>query len=87
MTYVKDRRVIDADSHLMEWPGFLTDYAPTTIRADLPTIAGGSSGFQTKAFREALKQPSPRRGLFWSERPPPWKNALSGFMRQTEGAG
>jgi len=55
MTYVKDRRVIDADSHLMEWPGFLTDYAPAAIRSDLPVIAGGSSGFQTKAYERSVE--------------------------------
>ena len=55
MTYVNDRRVIDADSHLMEWPGFLTDYAPAAIRADLPVIAGGSSGLQIKAHERTVE--------------------------------
>lgn len=55
MTYVKNRRVIDADSHLMEWPGFLTDHAPAAIRSDLPVIAGGSSGFQTQAYERSAE--------------------------------
>jgi uncharacterized protein len=48
MSYAKARRVIDADSHLMEWPTFLTDYAPERIREDLPRIAGAQSGLQVK---------------------------------------
>ncbi len=50
MSYVNDRRVIDADSHLMEWPTFLTEHAPANIRNDLPTIGGGSSGLQVKGL-------------------------------------
>ncbi len=49
MTYANGRRVIDADSHLMEWPGFLADHAPAAIRGELPPIADGSSGLQIKA--------------------------------------
>ena len=50
MSYVKDRRVIDADSHLMEWPSFLTEHAPANIRDDLPSIGGGSSGLRVKGL-------------------------------------
>ena len=55
MTYVGDRRVIDADSHLMEWPGFLTDHADRAIRERLPPITGGLS----KGGRHARR---PHRG-------------------------
>jgi predicted TIM-barrel fold metal-dependent hydrolase len=55
MSYVNDRRVIDADSHLMEWPGFLTEHAPVNIRGDLPSIAGGSSGLQVKAHERTAE--------------------------------
>lgn len=44
MTYVGARRVVDADSHLMEWPGFLTDHADPSFRDDMPAIVGGASG-------------------------------------------
>jgi predicted TIM-barrel fold metal-dependent hydrolase len=60
MPYANARRVIDADSHLMEWPGFLTDHAPAHLRSALPAIGGGSSGLQvrghdrTAAQRDAL---------------------------------
>ena len=50
MTYARDRRVIDADSHLMEWPTFLTDHAPARVRAALPSIGGGSAGLQVKGY-------------------------------------
>ena len=53
MSYVNTRRVIDADSHLMEWPGFLTEQAPSNIHRDLPPIGGGTSGLQIKAFQRS----------------------------------
>ena len=43
-TYAGDRRVVDADSHVMEWPGFLTENADPHVRDRLPPIAGGLSG-------------------------------------------
>ena len=55
MTYVNDRRVIDADSHLMEWPTFLTEHAPISIRSDLPEIGGGSSGLQVKGLERTAE--------------------------------
>jgi predicted TIM-barrel fold metal-dependent hydrolase len=44
MTYAGGRRIVDADSHLMEWPGFLTDHADAAIRDALPPLGGGRSG-------------------------------------------
>ncbi len=38
MTYARGRRIIDADSHLMEWPGFLTDHVDPVLRDRLPDI-------------------------------------------------
>jgi predicted TIM-barrel fold metal-dependent hydrolase len=43
--YTSDRRVIDADSHLMEWPGFLTDTCEPALRERMPSIGGAASGF------------------------------------------
>lgn len=43
MTYAGARRVVDADSHLMEWPGFLTDNADAPFRDRMPEIGGGRS--------------------------------------------
>jgi predicted TIM-barrel fold metal-dependent hydrolase len=45
VSYVGERRVVDADSHLMEWPGFLTDHADPALRDRMPAIGGGASGF------------------------------------------
>ncbi len=44
MSYAGTRRVIDADSHVMEWPTFLSESAEATIRDRLPVITGGLSG-------------------------------------------
>jgi predicted TIM-barrel fold metal-dependent hydrolase len=41
VTYAGNRRIVDADSHLMEWPGFLADHAEPAIRDALPPIGGG----------------------------------------------
>ena len=51
MTYVGDRRVLDADSHLMEWPGFLTDHADPAFRDRMPPIAGTASGINAQDGR------------------------------------
>lgn len=48
MTYASARLIFDADSHLMEWPSFLTDHADPAIRARLPKITGGMSGLDIK---------------------------------------
>lgn len=44
VTYAAGRPIVDADSHLMEWPTFLTDSAPSAIRDRIPPISGGSAG-------------------------------------------
>lgn len=44
MTYAAGRRIVDADSHLMEWPDFLTANADPGLRDQLPEIGGGRSG-------------------------------------------
>jgi predicted TIM-barrel fold metal-dependent hydrolase len=43
MSYAGDRRIVDADSHLMEWPGFLVDHAEPQLRELMPAIGGGRS--------------------------------------------
>ncbi|MFV0526766.1 MAG: amidohydrolase family protein [Acidimicrobiales bacterium] len=43
-SYGGGRRIVDADSHLMEWPGFLVDHADPGLRDLMPTITGGRSG-------------------------------------------
>jgi predicted TIM-barrel fold metal-dependent hydrolase len=43
VTYAGERRIVDADSHLMEWPGFLTDHVEATHRDAMPVLGGGRS--------------------------------------------
>jgi uncharacterized protein len=43
MTYAGSRRIVDADSHVMEWPGFLRDHADPALRDAMPSL-GGRSG-------------------------------------------
>jgi uncharacterized protein len=44
MSYSGGRRIVDADSHVMEWPGFLPDHADPPYRDAMPPIGGGRSG-------------------------------------------
>lgn len=44
MTYVGDRLVFDADSHVMELPGWLEDHADAATRAVLRPLALGAAG-------------------------------------------
>ncbi|MEZ5229389.1 MAG: amidohydrolase family protein [Acidimicrobiales bacterium] len=73
-TYADGRRIVDADSHLMEGPTFLTDHADPAVRDRLPAIAGGRSrldvtqGHHTDDERAALMALGPelvRRGPKW----------------------
>ena len=48
MAYAGDRVVVDADSHLMEWPTFLTEQADPGVRAALPVLGGGLTGLEVK---------------------------------------
>ncbi len=43
MTYAGARRIVDADSHLMEWSGFLSAHADPAFREAMPAL-GGRSG-------------------------------------------
>lgn len=75
MTYAGNRRIVDADSHLMEWPGFLTDNADPALRARMPAIVGNASRLvprasgqdaETKAALLALGDDL-RRGPKWHD--------------------
>ncbi len=45
MSYAGERRILDADSHLMELPDFLSEHADPGIRDRLPDVAGISEMF------------------------------------------
>lgn len=54
MPYAGTRRIVDADSHLMEWPRFLVDQADPGLRDAMPPIGGGRSGLTlTDGTRDA----------------------------------
>ena len=44
MTYA-DRRILDADAHLMEPPGWLESYVDPAVRDRIPAMDGGDDGF------------------------------------------
>jgi predicted TIM-barrel fold metal-dependent hydrolase len=52
MTYATGRRYLDADSHLMELPGFLRDHADADMRDRIPPIAFGGGGRMIDALTE-----------------------------------
>jgi predicted TIM-barrel fold metal-dependent hydrolase len=60
MTYAGGRRIVDADSHLMEWPGFLADHADPAFRAAMPPIGGGRSGL---SLTDGTRADDEREGL------------------------
>src|SRR4029077_11263008 len=53
MTYAGARRIVDADSHVMEWPGFLTDHADPAFRDAMPSLGGRSGLMLTDGSRAA----------------------------------
>ncbi|MEZ5233232.1 MAG: amidohydrolase family protein [Acidimicrobiales bacterium] len=74
MTYAEGRRIVDADSHLMEWPTFLVDHADPALRAAMPPLTGGRSGLtltaggRSEEERRTLVELGPdliRRGPKW----------------------
>ena len=60
MPYAGGRRIVDADSHLMEWPGFLTDHADPAVRDALPPLGGGRSGL---TLTDGTREPGEREAL------------------------
>ena len=56
MSYAGDRVIIDADSHLMERPGFLTDHADAAVRDRLPALSGGLSNLDLDAGGHSAEQ-------------------------------
>lgn len=74
MTYVGARCVLDVDSYLMEWLGFLIDYVDLVVWGCLFVIIGGLSGFEVIAViymfvecavLEVLGDELVKRGLKW----------------------
>ncbi len=60
MTYAGGRRILDADSHLMELPDFLTRHAPAALRDRIPTLAEvgiATEGIRMREYRDRLGHP------------------------------
>ncbi len=54
-TYVSGRRYLDADSHIMELPGFIEPFADPAIRDRLPPIDTAAAGAQGEGFDAYLE--------------------------------
>jgi hypothetical protein len=74
VTYAAGKRIVDADSHLMEWPGFLTDNVESRFRDAMPDLGGGRSGLtlvggarpaEERAALESLGEDLVRKGPKW----------------------
>src|SRR6516165_3773915 len=59
MTYVADRLVYDADSHLMELPGWLAPYADPGVRENIRELYLGGAG---KLAADAVVAAEQRQG-------------------------
>ena len=80
MTYAGTRSIVDADSHVMEWPSFLRDHAEPAWRDVLPDIGGGRSGLTltTAARADGEVEALVALGDELVKRGPKWHAALGG---------
>jgi len=78
VTYAGERRIIDADSHLMEWPTFLTDHAAASVRDRLPPIGGGRGALEVRRSDKAAAEVAALSALGDDivRRGPKWYDAL-----------
>lgn len=79
-TYAAGQRIVDADSHVMEWPGFLTDHADPAVRDRLPSIAGGLSRLDVTKGSHTTEERADLVALGGDliKRGPKWHAALGG---------
>ncbi|MCH2336633.1 MAG: hypothetical protein MK316_05145, partial [Pseudomonadales bacterium] len=56
MTYATGREYYDADSHIMELPNFLTEFADPGIRKRLPAISYAASAVSEEEALELMHQ-------------------------------
>src|SRR5689334_24127220 len=59
MTYASGQRILDADSHLMELPGWLADYADPDVRDRIRPLHLGGAG---RLADDAVARAEARRG-------------------------
>jgi predicted TIM-barrel fold metal-dependent hydrolase len=78
VTYAGSRRIVDADSHLMEGPDFLSAHADPAVRGRLPPILSRASGLAIRDVAHSAME----RGLLRAlgddliRRGPKWFDAL-----------
>ena len=87
MTYAGDRRILDADSHLMELPDFLTRHASGAMRDRIPRIGEVrivADGIRMREYRGRLGHPPEVVEKLTAlgddlTRGPKWHDALGAF--------
>jgi predicted TIM-barrel fold metal-dependent hydrolase len=75
MTYAGSRRMIDADSHLMEWPTFLTEHASREVAARLPKLVPDVGPWSDPARTQARER-LVELGAELLRKGPKWYDAL-----------
>jgi predicted TIM-barrel fold metal-dependent hydrolase len=75
VTYAGARRTIDADSHLMEWPTFLTEHTAAGVAARLPKLVPDLGPWADPA-RATPREELVRLGGELIRRGPKWHDAL-----------
>ena len=78
MSYAGERRIVDADSHLMERPDFLTRHADRGVRKALPVLTGGQARLElsTRERAEGEVEGLVALGDELTKRGPKWHAAL-----------
>jgi len=91
VTYAGDRVILDADSHLMELPDFLTRHAPAAIRDRIPALHESTTGsFDTGAQYDRAGHDSATRAKLLDlgdqlTKGPKWHEALGSFSGNERG--
>lgn len=87
MSYAGTRRILDADSHLMELPDFLSTYADPSVRERLPSIQAAIAGVDVHSQHGRRAHPPEvvERLVARGDdllRGPKWYDALGAFNRE-----
>ena len=75
MSYAGERSMIDADSHLMEWPTFLTEHASAGVAARLPKLVPDLGPWAERA-RARSREELVSLGGELLRKGPKWNDAL-----------
>ena len=77
-SYGGGRPIVDADSHLMEWPGFLIDHVDPKFRKRMPAIVGAASRLTPRERAHSASEKAALRALGANllRQGPKWYDAL-----------